>query len=105
MWILQETMRIYPAAGGASMRRSKTGKDVVLGDGKLVVPAGVALHMPITAVHHNEAIWENAKAFIPERFLEVSLFSQAYPKFSGFLSEASAKRCTPGKPLCCLRWS
>ena len=75
----QETMRIYPAAGGASMRRSKTGKDVVLGNGKLVVPAGVALHMPITAVHHNEAIWENAKAFIPERFLEVGHFCQAYP--------------------------
>ena len=70
-------MRIYPAAGGASMRRSKTGKDVVLGGGKLVVPAGVALHMPITAVHHNEAIWENAKAFIPERFLEVRHASQA----------------------------
>ncbi|CAL5222409.1 g4768 [Coccomyxa viridis] len=68
--VIKETMRIYPAAGGASMRRSKTGKDVVLGGGKLVVPAGVALHMPITAVHHNEAIWENAKAFIPERFLE-----------------------------------
>ena len=53
------------------MRRSKTGKDVVLAGGKLVVPAGVMLHMPITAVHHNENIWENPQAFIPERFLEV----------------------------------
>ena len=70
-------MRIYPAAGGASMRRSKTGQDVVLAGGKLVVPAGVALHMPITAVHHNATIWEDPEAFIPERFLEASRTSQA----------------------------
>ena len=69
--LFQETMRLYPAGGVATFRRSKTGKDVVLGGGKLVVPAGVGLHMPITAVHHTEGIWENPMAFTPERFLEV----------------------------------
>ena len=62
---------MYPAGGVATFRRSKTGKDVVLGGGKLVLPAGVGLHMPITAVHHTQGIWENPHAFTPERFLEV----------------------------------
>jgi cytochrome P450 len=64
-------MRKYPAGGVATFRTSKTGKDVVLGGGKLVVPPGVGLHMPITALHHSEALWDNPEAFIPERFLEV----------------------------------
>jgi cytochrome P450 len=67
---LQETMRLYPAAGAASFRSNKTDKDIVLGGGKLVVPPGVILHMPITAVHHSEGTWENAYAFVPKRFLE-----------------------------------
>ena len=62
---------MYPAGGVATFRRSKTGKEVVLGGGKLVVPAGVGLHMPITAVHHAQGIWENPHFFTPERFLEV----------------------------------
>ena len=64
-------MRLYPAGGVASFRRIHTGKDLVLGGGKLVVPAGVALHFPITAVHHSMAVWEDPEAFSPERFLEV----------------------------------
>lgn len=64
-------MRLYPAGGAATFRRSKTGKDVVLGGGKFVLPPGVGMHMPITAVHHSEGIWEKAHEFIPERFLEV----------------------------------
>ena len=64
-------MRLYPAGGVASFRRIHTGKDLVLGDGKLVVPAGVALHFPITAVHHSRAVWVDPEAFSPERFLEV----------------------------------
>ena len=67
----QEAMRLYPAGGVASFRRIRTGKDLVLGGGKLVVPAGVALHFPITAVHHSKAVWEDPEAFSPERFLEV----------------------------------
>lgn len=64
-------MRLYPAGGVASFRRIQTGRDLVLGGGKLVVPAGVALHFPITAVHHSAAVWEDPEAFSPERFLEV----------------------------------
>ena len=71
MGVLQETMRIYPTAGVGSFRKPRAGKDVVLAGGKLVVPAGVTLHMPIAAVHLNREIWDNPQAFIPERFLEV----------------------------------
>ncbi len=67
----QEAMRKYPAGGVATFRMSKTGKEVVLGGGKVVVPPGVGLHMPITALHHSAALWENPEDFIPERFLKV----------------------------------
>ena len=64
-------MRLYPAGGVASFRQIRAGRDLVLGGGRLVVPAGVALHCPITAVHHSAAVWEDPEAFTPERFLEV----------------------------------
>ena len=86
--LLQETMRLYPAGGVATFRRSKTGKDVVLGGGKLVVPAGVGLHMPITAVHHTEGIWENPMAFTPERFLEVCRSACLHCKYTTVLQDA-----------------
>ena len=89
--LLQETMRLYPAGGVATFRRSKTGKDVVLGGGKLVVPAGVGLHMPITAVHHTEGIWENPMAFTPERFLEVCRSACLYCQYATVLQDAHGK--------------
>ena len=64
-------MRLYPAGGVAHFRFAKGDKDVVLGGGKLVVPAGAGLHMPITAMHHSPDVWEEPEAFKPERFFEV----------------------------------
>lgn len=64
-------MRKYPAGGVATFRAVKGSKPVVLGGGKLVVPPGVGLHMPITAVHHSAALWDSPEDFIPTRFLEV----------------------------------
>ncbi len=89
--LFQETMRLYPAGGVATFRRSKTGKDVVLGGGKLVVPAGVGLHMPITAVHHTEGIWENPMAFTPERFLEVCRSPCLHCQYSTVLQDVRGK--------------
>ena len=68
---LQESMRMYPAGGVATFRTPKGTKDVVLGGGRLVVPPGVGLHMPITAVHHSKDLWEDPEDFKPERFFEV----------------------------------
>ena len=88
-------MRLYPAGGVASFRRIHTGKDLVLGGGKLVVPAGVALHFPITAVHHSRAVWEDPEAFSPERFLEVHLAtsptSDRQPAVLGLLPGAESQ--------------
>ncbi len=62
---------MYPAGGVATFRTPKGTKDVVLGGGRLVVPPGVGLHMPITAVHHSKDLWEDPEDFKPERFFEV----------------------------------
>ena len=62
---------MYPAGGVATFRTPKGTKDVVLGGGRLVVPPGVGLHMPITAVHHSKDLWEEPEEFKPERFFEV----------------------------------
>ena len=62
---------MYPAGGVATFRTPKGTKDVVLGGGRLVVPPGVGLHMPITAVHHSKDLWEDPQDFKPERFFEV----------------------------------
>ena len=64
---------MYPVAGGATFRHSKSGKDVALCGGSFILPGGVDLHMPITAVHHAKDIWDCPYTFSPHRFLEVRL--------------------------------
>ncbi|CAL5225848.1 g8631 [Coccomyxa viridis] len=65
-----ETMRLYPVAGGATFRHSKSGKDVALRGGKFILPGGVDLHMSVAAIHHAKDIWKDPYSFKPERFLE-----------------------------------
>jgi len=67
----QETMRLYPAGGVASSRLPTGRKAVVLNGGKLVVPPGVILHTPITAIQNSEANWERACEFLPSRWEHV----------------------------------
>lgn len=67
----QEAMRLYPAGGIASFRLSKTSKAVELSGGKLVLPPGVVLHMPITAIQRSAANWERPEEFLPERWEQV----------------------------------
>ena len=64
-------MRLYPAAGLASIRKNVSQHDVVLGSGRVVIPPGVEFHMPIAAVQRSEANWPEADRFLPERWLEV----------------------------------
>ena len=71
LYCLQEIMRLYPVAGGATFRHSKNGKDVALRGGDFILPAGVNLHMSVAAIHHAKDIWEEPYSFKPERFLEV----------------------------------
>ncbi len=69
-------MRLYPAGGVASSRLPTTRKAVVLNGGKLVVPPGVILHTPITAIQHSEANWERADEFLPSRWEQARRLSQ-----------------------------
>ncbi len=73
----QEAMRLYPAGGIASFRLSKTSKAVELNGGKLVLPPGVVLHMPITAIQRSAANWERPEEFLPERWEQVRLSGHA----------------------------
>ncbi|CAN1794897.1 Cytochrome P450 CYP749A22 [Linum perenne] len=63
--ILSETLRLYPPAYGGFIRDVR--RDVKLG--KLIVPAGVQVHIPIMALHHDPKIWgEDVHLFKPDRF-------------------------------------
>ncbi|CAN1313162.1 Cytochrome P450 CYP749A22 [Linum perenne] len=64
--ILSETLRLYPPAYGFIR---DVHRDVKLG--KLIVPAGVQVHVPIMACHHDREIWGNdVHLFKPDRFSE-----------------------------------
>lgn len=65
--ILHETLRLYPPAVFLSRVTHKEARF-----GKLRVPAGVQLMMPVLEVHHDPRIWggEDAERFDPERFSE-----------------------------------
>ncbi|KAG6416838.1 hypothetical protein SASPL_124279 [Salvia splendens] len=62
--ILQEVLRLYPAA---FMIMRRVHKEVRLGN--VTLPGGVQLMLPLILLHHDPKIWgEDAKEFNPERF-------------------------------------
>ncbi|XP_051200979.1 cytochrome P450 CYP72A616 [Lolium perenne] len=64
--VLKETLRLYPPA---SFVNRTTTKDVKLG--KLDIPAGTQLNLPIIDIHHDVDIWgANAEEFDPSRFAD-----------------------------------
>ncbi|KAE8683725.1 CYP72A219 protein [Hibiscus syriacus] len=64
--ILYEVLRLYPAV--LVLSRSVT-KDVKLG--KLLLPAGTEVAIPILQIHHDKELWgDDANEFKPERFAE-----------------------------------
>ena len=64
--VLKETLRLYPPA--LFINRTVT-RDVKLG--KLDIPAGTQLNLPIIEIHHDVDIWgANAEEFDPSRFAD-----------------------------------
>ncbi|CAN1794877.1 Cytochrome P450 CYP749A22 [Linum perenne] len=65
--IINETLRLYPSVCAGFIR--DVHKDVKIGN--LIVPAGVQVHIPIMACHHDPTIWGNdVHLFKPDRFSE-----------------------------------
>ncbi|KAH9290056.1 hypothetical protein KI387_034173, partial [Taxus chinensis] len=64
--ILNETLRLYPPA---VLLQRQTYEPMKLG--KLSIPAGIQLMLPILAIHHDPTLWgHNAEDFNPGRFCE-----------------------------------
>ena len=64
--ILYEVLRLYPAA--VELGRSIP-KEIKLG--KLVLPAGADILLPVLLIHHDQELWgDDAHEFKPDRFSE-----------------------------------
>uniref|UniRef100_A0ACD5XL45 Uncharacterized protein n=1 Tax=Avena sativa TaxID=4498 RepID=A0ACD5XL45_AVESA len=64
--IIQETLRLYPPA---TLLPRMAFEDITLGDGRLHLPRGISVWIPVLAIHHDESIWgADAHEFRPERF-------------------------------------
>lgn len=61
--VIDESMRVFPPAW--IMGRKSIEADELCG---YPIEPGTNVVMPIYVVHHDERVWENAEAFIPERF-------------------------------------
>ncbi len=63
---------MYPAGGVAPFRAPVKGAgEVVLGGGRLVIPEGAIIHMPIAAIQMLPGLWQHPEKFDPSRWLQV----------------------------------
>lgn len=64
--IIHETLRLYPPA---TLLPRMAFEDMTLGEGRLRLPRGLSVWIPVLAIHHDEFIWgADAHEFRPERF-------------------------------------
>ena len=75
-------MRLFPVVGSGTTRRNLE-RDMWVGGGKLFVPKGVLLWIPMHAVQNIAANWDQPDQFQPERWSQVS--PTPHPKASCLL--------------------
>ena len=68
---VQESMRLFPVVGSGSTRRNLE-RDMWISGGKLFVPKGVLVWVPMHAVQNVAANWDEPDQFQPERWSQVS---------------------------------
>ncbi|CAN6478197.1 unnamed protein product [Victoria cruziana] len=66
--VVKETLRVHPPGPLLSWARLST-SDVHLSNG-MVVPTGTTAMVNMWAITHDDAVWEDAGTFRPERFVE-----------------------------------
>ena len=82
--VCQETLRIYPIAVGASIKKLKSPMKIM----DYELPAGTVLMPSIYLVHQREDLYPQPKCFKPERFLQRQYSPYEYFPFGG-----SNRRC------------
>lgn len=66
-------MRLFPVVGSGTTRRNLE-RDMWVGGGKLFVPKGVLVWIPMHAVQNVAANWDDPDQFQPERWSQVGAF-------------------------------
>ncbi|KAL3150250.1 hypothetical protein ABBQ32_000104 [Trebouxia sp. C0010 RCD-2024] len=64
---IKESMRLFPVVGSGTTRRNLE-RDMWIGGGKLFVPKGVLVWVPMHAVQNVAANWDEPDQFQPERW-------------------------------------
>ena len=84
---------MFPVVGTGTTRVNPK-RDVVLGDGKLLVPRGTIVWIGQHALMNCQANWSDPDKFIPERWAQVRLQAHALAGRPGVcpLAWAGAKR-------------
>ncbi|DBA86903.1 hypothetical protein WJX79_003539 [Trebouxia sp. C0005] len=88
---IKESMRLFPVVGSGTTRRNLE-KDMWLGGGKLFVPKGVLLWIPMHAVQNVSANWDEPDKFQPERW---SLPGAQYSQKPSLYSPSKAQAADP----------
>eukprot|EP00884_Botryococcus_braunii_P006038 jgi/Botrbrau1/15435/Bobra.43_2s0060.1 len=66
--VIKEILRQYPPVGAGYIRINET-QDISLCDGRLFVPRGTLLWIPVHGIQNTHHNWERPEEFLPERWL------------------------------------
>ncbi|XP_072033259.1 cytochrome P450 4F4-like [Amphiura filiformis] len=84
---LKESLRFHPPVPIVMRRLTK---DIAFPDGK-VAPAGTFVTIPISALHHNPAVWKEPELYDPERFSSEN--SKSIPPYAYVPFSAGPRNC------------